>query len=263
VRAPTDWCVTLAVRLPGLGKVRIVVSCEHESLTGRSAGLVPNRVDWSAAKIIGLYLQRWPTEIVQTRMTTRADRSPGARGAHGPTRPLAVGDEDAIDPPLHQSSAVGTREWGHGRRRLGPRTQLRRHALLGLGHLLACALARLAPHALGQIDLPPADLRPCARREGLTVGLPPGLKGLGPPCAAVGPGACRGAERWRGQDPAAIRPDHRIQGPGRGQARWATGTPRRPPRRGSTTTDIVGRTRGDGAPPARQLTRATMNHAPA
>jgi hypothetical protein len=144
VRAPTDWCVALAVRLPGLGKVRIVVSCEHESLTGRSAGLVPNRVDWSAAKIIGLYLQRWPTEIVQTRMTTRADRSPGARGDHGPPRPLAVGDEDAIDPPLHQSSAVGTREGGHGRRhlpaqrvasvgpggavhlgrRLGPRTQL-------------------------------------------------------------------------------------------------------------------------------------------
>jgi hypothetical protein len=196
------------------------------------------------------YMSGYAAEIVQTRMTTRADRSPGARGDHGPTRPLAVGDEDAIDPPLHQSSAVG------------PRTQLRRHALLGLGHLLACALARLAPHALGQIDLPPADLRPCARREGLTAGLPPGLKGLGPPGAAVGPGACRGAERWRGQDPAAIRPDHRIQGPGRGQARRATGTPRRPPRRGSATTDIVGRTRGDGAPPARQLTRATMNHAP-
>jgi hypothetical protein len=66
VRAPTDWCVTLAVRLPGLGKVRIVVSCEHESLTGRSAGLVTNRVDWSAAKIIGLYLQRWPKRSIRT-----------------------------------------------------------------------------------------------------------------------------------------------------------------------------------------------------
>jgi hypothetical protein len=39
-----------------------VVSFEQESLTGRSVVLVTNRVDWSAAKIIGLYLQRWPTE---------------------------------------------------------------------------------------------------------------------------------------------------------------------------------------------------------
>jgi len=62
VREQTYWCFTLAVRLPGLGKVRIVVSFERESLTGRSVVLVTNRVDWSAAKIIGLYLQRWPTE---------------------------------------------------------------------------------------------------------------------------------------------------------------------------------------------------------
>jgi hypothetical protein len=42
--------------------VRIVVSFERESVTGRHVVLVTNRVDWSAAKIIGLYLQRWPTE---------------------------------------------------------------------------------------------------------------------------------------------------------------------------------------------------------
>ena len=58
----TYWCFTLGVRIPGLGKVRIVVSFEHEPVTGRYVVLVTNRVDWSAAKIIGLYLQRWPTE---------------------------------------------------------------------------------------------------------------------------------------------------------------------------------------------------------
>jgi DDE superfamily endonuclease len=58
----TYGCVTLAVRIPGLGKVRIVVSFERESVTGRHVVLVTNRVDWNAAKIIGLYLQRWPTE---------------------------------------------------------------------------------------------------------------------------------------------------------------------------------------------------------
>ena len=62
VREDTYWCFTLTVRIPGVGKVRIVVSCEHESLTGRSVVLVTNRVDWSAAKIIRLYWQRWPTE---------------------------------------------------------------------------------------------------------------------------------------------------------------------------------------------------------
>jgi len=62
VREHTYWCFTLAVRIPSLGKVRIVVSFEHESLTGRSVVLVTNRVDWSAAKIISLYCQRWPTE---------------------------------------------------------------------------------------------------------------------------------------------------------------------------------------------------------
>ena len=62
VREQTYGCVTLAVRIPGLDKVRIVVSFEHESLTGRSVVLVTNRVDWSAAKIISLYVPRWPTE---------------------------------------------------------------------------------------------------------------------------------------------------------------------------------------------------------
>jgi Transposase DDE domain len=58
----TYWCFTLGVRIPGLGKVRIVVSFEHEQLTGRYVVLVTNRVDWSAAKIISTYSQRWPTE---------------------------------------------------------------------------------------------------------------------------------------------------------------------------------------------------------
>ena len=62
VGAHTYGCFTLAVRIPGLGKVRIVVSFEHESLMGRSVVLVTNRVDWSAAKTISMYLHRWPTE---------------------------------------------------------------------------------------------------------------------------------------------------------------------------------------------------------
>ena len=58
----TYGCCTLAVRIPGLGQVRLVVSVEQESLTSRYVVLVTNRPDWSAAKIISLYSQRWPTE---------------------------------------------------------------------------------------------------------------------------------------------------------------------------------------------------------
>ena len=62
VGATTSWTFTLAVRLPGLGKVRLVISFKNAELTGTYAVLVSNRVDWHAQRIITLYLQRWPIE---------------------------------------------------------------------------------------------------------------------------------------------------------------------------------------------------------
>jgi len=56
----TSWTFPLAVRLPGLGKVRLVVSFENAALTGTSAVLVSNRADWSAQRIMTLSLHRWP-----------------------------------------------------------------------------------------------------------------------------------------------------------------------------------------------------------
>jgi hypothetical protein len=58
----TYWTFTLAVRLPGLGKVRLVISFKSAELTGTYVVLVTNRVDWGAQRIIALYLQRWPIE---------------------------------------------------------------------------------------------------------------------------------------------------------------------------------------------------------
>ena len=58
----TYWTFTLAVRLPGLGKVRLVISFENAELTGTYAVLVTNRVDWTAQHILATYLQRWPIE---------------------------------------------------------------------------------------------------------------------------------------------------------------------------------------------------------
>ncbi len=55
-------CFTLVVRMPGLGKVRLVISFENDQLSGTYAVLVTNRVDWSAKQIISTYLHRWPIE---------------------------------------------------------------------------------------------------------------------------------------------------------------------------------------------------------
>ena len=62
VRDKTYWTFTLVVRIPGLGKVRLVVSFKSAELTGTYVVLVTNRVDWSAQRIIALYVQRWPIE---------------------------------------------------------------------------------------------------------------------------------------------------------------------------------------------------------
>ena len=56
------WTFTLAVRIPSLGKARIVISYENADLTGTFATLVTNRTDWNAHKIIATYLLRWPIE---------------------------------------------------------------------------------------------------------------------------------------------------------------------------------------------------------
>jgi hypothetical protein len=58
----TYWTFTLTVRIPGLGKVRLIISFNNAELTGTYAVLVSNRVDWSAHRIIATYLQRWPIE---------------------------------------------------------------------------------------------------------------------------------------------------------------------------------------------------------
>jgi hypothetical protein len=52
------------VRLPGLGTVRLVVSFKSAELTGTSAVLVSNRVDWDAPRILTLYVPRWPIAML-------------------------------------------------------------------------------------------------------------------------------------------------------------------------------------------------------
>ncbi|MBU0494531.1 MAG: transposase [Chloroflexi bacterium] len=62
VEEKTYWAFTFTVRLPKLGKVRLVISYENADLTGTYAVLVTNRVDWTAQRVIATYLLRWPIE---------------------------------------------------------------------------------------------------------------------------------------------------------------------------------------------------------
>lgn len=62
VGAQTYWCFTLVVRVPSLGKVRLVISFAQAALQGTYVVLVTNQREWSAQRIITTYLLRWPTE---------------------------------------------------------------------------------------------------------------------------------------------------------------------------------------------------------
>jgi len=62
VAGTTYWCFTLVVRLPTLGRVRLVISFANAELTGTAVVLVTNQRDWSAQKVIATYLRRWPVE---------------------------------------------------------------------------------------------------------------------------------------------------------------------------------------------------------
>jgi hypothetical protein len=206
-----------------------------------------------------------------------------ARGHHIPNFHLVMGDDDVIDEPFHQLSALGKGQLfqgglqppAKGLEALGQRgdihlwlrlrlelAQLLGQAVVGLGHLLSCALERVTPDDLRQVDLQQASLLPIERREGVTQGLPSGLQGLGQPFAALGPRERMGDQRWLGQAPADILPHPCVQGSSRGKARRATSAPSRPQHLAPTATDVGGIARGDGAPRTRQLTRATTDQAP-
>jgi hypothetical protein len=89
VGAHPSWCVTLGGRIPGLGKVRLVVRFAPETWTGRQGVRVTHRVDWRAATSISLYAHRWPTETLdpdgQGPLGFHASRrrSAEAMGKHG------------------------------------------------------------------------------------------------------------------------------------------------------------------------------------
>jgi len=62
VNEKTYWTFSITVRIPSLGKVRLVVSYENGKLTDTYVVLVTNALDWEAKRILATYLLRWPIE---------------------------------------------------------------------------------------------------------------------------------------------------------------------------------------------------------
>jgi SRSO17 transposase len=62
VKGKSYWCFARNLSIPGLGKVRIVISFANAQLTGTYVVLVTNRIDWSPEHILSTYLLRWPIE---------------------------------------------------------------------------------------------------------------------------------------------------------------------------------------------------------
>lgn len=62
VNEKTYWTFSITVRIPSLGKVRLVISYETGKLTDTYVVLVTNALDWEAKRIIATYLLRWPIE---------------------------------------------------------------------------------------------------------------------------------------------------------------------------------------------------------
>jgi len=62
IHEKTYWAFSLTVRIPSLGKVRLVISYENGKLTDRYVVLGTNALDWEAKRIIATYLLRWPIE---------------------------------------------------------------------------------------------------------------------------------------------------------------------------------------------------------
>ena len=184
-------------------------------------------------------------------MTKWGRFSLGTRGDHVANLHLVMGDDDVIDEPFSQWSALGKvalvqgglqplakglealgqggdiHLWLHLSLELAQRLG---QAVLGVRHLLSCALKLITPDDLGQVDRQQPGLLSFELGEGIAQGLPPGLQGLWQPFPTVGTRHFMGDERWLSQDPAQILPDPRVQGPGRSQARRAAVAPGRPAR---------------------------------
>jgi hypothetical protein len=204
----------------------------------------------------------------------------GSRGDDVPNLHLVVGDDDAIDDPCYQLSALGKREVVQGRLHFPAKrfeslrqggnihlllrlrlelAQLLDPAVLNVDHLLSFGLKLITPDALAQLERQPARLLEVEPGESIAQGLPPGLQGLEQPGPIAGTRQFMGDERWRSQDPAQLLPDQGVQGSGRGHASLAAVAPGGPPDIASTATAIVGIIRGDRAPRTRQLTLATSD----
>jgi hypothetical protein len=206
------------------------------------------------------YACRWGMERVETHMTQGGGCTLRARGHHRADVHLCIVDDDAINAPCHPVSALRT---GHGVACGVPALAKRLpalgsshtmdlllclgialppvlpQALLGRGHLLPFALARLTREHLCQVSIAQPRLLACTLREDVTPRVASCRQRLGQPGAPRRPLPCMGAQTRRPQDPAAVRPDQCVHGLSGGRAGRAARALGAPPRLGATTPTVI------------------------
>ena len=195
---------------------------------------------------------------------------------------LWIVDDDPINEPCHQWSALGTCPLVHSRlqalaTRFNPLAQggnvhvlrclglelppWRRSARLALRHLLASARTRLPLDHLCQGYIEPPRLLACELRQDITQRLTARVQGLGQPGPHLRPCQCMGEEGRVAQDTAEVLPHECVQDLRGGIARRAALTEGAPERLRTAPTEVILVAGGHGATAARESTRTTADQA--
>jgi hypothetical protein len=207
----------------------------------------------------------------------------GSRGHHIADFHLSIVDDDAINEPFHQWSALSKgqgveRWWQTLAKRLDALgqshhidmvlglgialPQLLPQAMLGLCHLLTFALALLTLDHLRQGYIEQPSLLAFKLREDVTQRLSARLQGLGQPCTPLRPLPFLGDPAGLHEDTAEVLPDQVISGLSRGIAGRAALALGQPQRIGAATTAIIMVAGAQGPSATREPTWATTDASP-
>src|SRR5262249_52793607 len=252
-----------------VGDVTVVLSKKGRNMGPQHTKiLVTNLAELTPSQVVCIYQKCWAIEIVYTQMTTGGGFAFGARGHPIADCHLRIVADDPIHEQCDQWSALDKRQrvqrgletWAHRFAALGPRgdvdrlgrlgialPQWLRETMLGLGHLLASALALRALAHLRPVESEEPRVWACEWRQDIPQRLPTGVQGRGQPCAPLGPSQCMRDEGGRPQDLAEGLPHQGVQGLRGGRARGAARAQRVPHGIGTASAEGIMIARGQGA----------------
>jgi len=272
-----------SLRLDARGRLSIETTKVAAEAQYDGTFVVTTNDDTRAAADVALgYRSMTLIEIVYTQMTTKNGFAFGGREHPIADCHLRIVADDPIHEQCDQWSALDKRQrvqrgletWAHRFAALGPRgdvdrlgrlgialPQWLRETMLGLGHLLASALALRALAHLRPVESEEPRVWACEWRQDIPQRLPTGVQGRGQPCAPLGPSQCMRDEGGRPQDLAEGLPHQGVQGLRGGRARGAARAQRVPHGIGTASAEGIMIARGQGATAAWASTLTTAPHA--